>query len=321
VILGDLPLWFARALALAFGLVWGSFLNVVIYRVPRDLSVVRPGSTCPGCQKPIAWYDNVPVVSWVLLRGRARCCGIAISPRYPLVELIGGALSLAIVEVILRALPASEPLGRAAAIYGADFALCMGLVAAAFIDAEYMYLPNPITYGGTVLGIGTASLHGMHYLDALIGAGVGYAVLLVVDFVYKRIRGRAGTGLGDAKLLMLAGAWFGWQGVYFTLLAGSIQGTLYAIGVYFVRGKIEEPEAVRQERAELERAAREGDEEAKEILEEDPLGKPPEEGFARAPIPFGPFLILAILEYLFLRDWILAVFRRFISPIGFDSQG
>jgi leader peptidase (prepilin peptidase)/N-methyltransferase len=318
LILADLPLWFLRATAIAFGLIWGSFLNVVIYRLPRDMSVVRPGSTCPGCKKPIAWYDNIPVFSWLILRGRARCCGTPISPRYPLVEAIGGALSLAIVEVILRGLPPTEPLGRALAIYGANFALCMGLVAAAFIDAEYMHLPNSITYGGTILGLGTASFREMSYIEAIGGACVGFAILFIVNFVYKRIRGRAGAGIGDAKLLMLAGAWFGWAGVYFVLLAGSVQGTLYAIGVWLVRGKIEEPEAVKEERAELEKAAAEGDEEAKEILEDDPLGKPPEEGFGRAPIPFGPFLILAILEYLFAREPILRLFRGLILPAAID---
>jgi leader peptidase (prepilin peptidase)/N-methyltransferase len=320
VTIGDLPLptWFVRAVAIALGLVWGSFLNVVIYRVPRDLSIVRPGSTCPDCKKPIAWYDNIPVLSWVILRGRARCCGTRISPRYPQVELIGGALSLAIVEVVLRALPLDEPLGRAAAIFVADFALVLGLVAAAFIDAEFMHLPNAITYGGTILGLGTTSLRGMSYTDAILGACVGFGVLFVVNFVYKHIRGRAGAGIGDAKLLMLAGAWFGWPGVYFALLAGSIQATLYAIVVWLVRGKIEEPDAVKEERAELERAAAEGDEEAKEILEEDPLGKPPEEGFGRSPIPAGPFLILAILEYLFAREPILRLFRGVILPGQID---
>ncbi len=309
VILADAPLWFLRTFAIAFGLIWGSFLNVVIYRVPRDMSVVRPPSHCPGCGKPIAPYDNVPVLSYVLLRGRARCCGVKMSPRYPLVELIGGALSLAIVEVVLRALPASEPLGRAAAIYGADFALCMGLTAAAFIDAETMYLPDPITIGGAVLGVATASLRGMTFVQAIVGGAVGYGIIWLVGVLYKALRGRAGAGLGDAKLLMLAGAWFGWRGVYFTLLAGSIQGTLYSLVVYRVRGKIDEPEFVKAERAELEREAAAGDLEAKELLEEDIVGKPPADGLMRAAIPFGPFLILAILELLFAERSILAFYE------------
>jgi leader peptidase (prepilin peptidase)/N-methyltransferase len=315
VILADVPLWFLRAVAIPFGLIWGSFLNVVIYRVPRDMSVVRPASHCPACGKPIAGYDNIPVLSYVILRGKARCCGARLSPRYPLVELIGGALSLAIVEVIVRALPASEPLVRAVAIYSADLALCLSLVAAAFIDAEHMYLPDTVTIGGTILGLATASFRDMSIASALVGAAVGFGVLWIVGIVYRKIRGRAGAGLGDAKLLMLAGAWFGWEGVYFTILAGSVQGTLYAIVTYLVHGKIEEPEAVKAERAELEKLAAEGDKEAQEALDEDPLGKPPEGGFARSPLPFGPFLILAILEYLFARDLITRLFRDFLMLV------
>jgi len=301
LILADAPLWFLRTFAIAFGLIWGSFLNVVIYRVPRDMSVVRPGSHCPACGKPIAGYYNVPVLSYVLLRGRAACCGAKMSPRYPLVELLGGALSLAIIEVIVRPMPASEPLGRALAIYGADFALCMGLTAAAFIDFEWMLLPDSINIGGAVLGVATASFRGLGLAESLLSAVIGYAVIWLVGVIYKKVRGRSGAGMGDAKLLMLAGAWFGWHGVYFTLLAGSIQGTLFTAIIYLVRGKIDEPAAVKAEREELEREAAAGDLEAQEILDEDPVGKAPEPGFFRAAIPFGPFLILAILELLFLR--------------------
>src|SRR3954469_18365396 len=132
--LGDLPTWFVRIVALVHGLLWGSFLNVVIYRVPREMSVVSPPSHCPGCGAAVQPWDNVPVLAYLVLRGRARCCGVRMSPRYPLVELIGGLLSLAVFEVIVRGLPGSVSVGRAAAIYGADFTLCLGLVAAAFID-------------------------------------------------------------------------------------------------------------------------------------------------------------------------------------------
>jgi leader peptidase (prepilin peptidase)/N-methyltransferase len=172
--LEDVPPWFLRAFALAFGLIWGSFLNVVIYRVPRGMSVVRPPSHCPACDKPIAPWDNVPVLSYVLLRGRARCCGARVSPRYPLVELMGGALSLAIVQRVILALPPGTPATRAAAVFGADLALSLGLVAAAFIDAEHMYLPDPITLGGAVLGLATSTLRGYSLVDSLVGALVGF---------------------------------------------------------------------------------------------------------------------------------------------------
>src|SRR5579871_5674931 len=135
MVLADFPPWFLRAFGIAMGLLWGSFLNVVIYRVPRGMSVVRPPSHCPGCGKPIAPYDNIPIVSYLLLRGRARCCGARMSPRYPLVEAIGGALAWAIVERCVLVLPPGTSFARAAAVFAADFAVSLGLVAAAFIDA------------------------------------------------------------------------------------------------------------------------------------------------------------------------------------------
>lgn len=298
-----------RAFVFAFGLLWGSFLNVVIYRVPRDMSVVRPGSHCPACGKPIHAYDNLPVLSYLVLRGRARCCGARMSPRYPLVELIGGFLSLAVFEVlVLRALPGSTPVGRAAAIYGANFSLCLGLVAAAFIDAEHMFLPDSITIGGAVLGVVTATLRGLPITDALVGAAMGFlGVYVPFIFLYQRLLGRTGMGLGDAKLLALAGAWFGWTGALFVLFAGAIQGSLFALFARLTGIEMQLPEAVLEDLAELKKAAEAGDEEAKKALEDDPLAEDGE-GPPRARIPFGPFLILAILEWLFAADWLRATF-------------
>jgi leader peptidase (prepilin peptidase)/N-methyltransferase len=305
--LADVPTWFLRGFAVAFGLIWGSFLNVVIYRVPRGMSVVRPPSHCPACDKPIAGWNNVPVLSWVLMRGRARCCGAPVSARYPLVELIGGALSLAIVERVILAMPPGTPLTRVAAVFGADLALSLGLVAAAFIDAENMYLPDPITLGGTLLGVATATLRGYSFRDSLLGAVIGFVfVWLPFGVLYKRLRGRSGMGMGDAKLTMLAGAWFGWWGATFVLLAGAVQGTIGAFAILALKGKIEEPEAVTRDREELAQAAAAGDQDAKRALEDDPLAEPQGEGLGSARLPFGPFLILACLEYLLAGDWILA---------------
>jgi leader peptidase (prepilin peptidase)/N-methyltransferase len=305
--LDDVPPWFLRGFAIAFGLIWGSFLNVVIYRVPRGMSVVRPPSHCPACDEPIAGWNNVPVVSYVLMRGRARCCGAPVSPRYPLVELIGGALSLAIVQRVIFAMPGDTWLPRALAVYGADLALSLALVAAAFIDAEHMYLPDPITIGGAVLGLATSTLRGYSIRESLIGAVVGFVfVWLPFGVVYKRLRGRTGMGMGDAKLTMLAGAWFGWAGAAFVLLAGAVQGTIGALAIVAVKGKIEEPDAVTKDREELQQAAAGGDEDAKRALAEDPLAEPQGEGLGAARLPFGPFLILACLEFLLAGDWVLA---------------
>jgi leader peptidase (prepilin peptidase)/N-methyltransferase len=314
-VIGEVPVTFMRVVAVVLGLVWGSFLNVVIYRVPRGVSVVRPPSTCPACATQIPAYDNVPILSWLLLRGRARCCGVKISPRYPLVELMGGLLSLAILEVIVRALPVSTPVLRASAVFLAHFALVLSLVAAAFIDAEHMYLPDPITIGGTILGVATATLRGQRFGDAVVGALAGYVMVwLPFIVIYPRLRGRHGMGLGDAKVTMLAGAWFGWPGAFFTLMAGALQGTFAAVAIYLTVGKIEEPEAVRADREELQKAAAEGDAEAAQILADDPLGQPPDgDSLGQSRLPFGPFLILGILEQLFFGRWITETYRHWIG--------
>jgi leader peptidase (prepilin peptidase) / N-methyltransferase len=312
MVLADVPPWFLRTFAVAFGLIWGSFINVVIYRVPLGMSVIRPPSHCPGCGRPVAAYDNIPIISYIGLAGRARCCNVRLSPRYPLVELIGGAISLAIVERVL--LPMQwAPIGQTLAVYAADFALSMALVAGAFIDAEHMYLPDSITIGGAILGLATATLRGLSWKESLFGAIVGFiAIWLPFIVVYKWIRGRVGMGLGDAKLIMLAGAWFGWVGIVFALLAGAIQGTLTALAIILAKGKIEEPEAVVRDREELQRAAAEGDEEAKRAIAEDPLAVPQAEGIGQARLPFGPFLILGILEFLLAGDQIASWYEQLL---------
>lgn len=304
---------FVRVLAVLMGLLWGSFLNVVIYRVPRDMSVVRPASHCPACGAPVRPWLNVPVFSYLVLRGKASCCGAKLSPRYPLVEAMGGVISLAIVEVLVLTLEPATPLWRAGAVYVSCFALGLGMIAAAFIDLEHMILPDSITIGGAVLGLATASLRGLTFLESFVGATIGFLVVwLVFDVLYKRLRGGSGMGLGDAKLLGLAGAWFGWQGALIVLGAGAVQGTLVTIGLLLTGRGLEEPEAVQREREELQAELEALDPEERAALEkelgEDPLMQEPEEGVLRARVPFGPFLALAILEYLFVGPLVVETF-------------
>jgi leader peptidase (prepilin peptidase)/N-methyltransferase len=301
----DLAPWLAGLFAFIWGCLWASFLNVVIYRVPRGMSVVRPASHCPGCGAPIGPLDNIPVLSWALLRGRARCCGAPVSPRYVAVEVLGGLVALAIFEVAIRPLPGDTTLWHAASIFLADLALALALIAAAFIDLSHMYLPDSITIGGTLFGVATSGLRGLSWTEALIGAAAGLVGVWLPFIVgYQALRGRAGMGLGDAKLVMLAGAWFGWPGAAFALFGGALQATVAAIVVLLVRGRIEEPEAVREDREELRRAAEQGDAEAVLALKDDPLATPPEEGVMAARMPFGPFLCLAIIEWMLGGDWI-----------------
>jgi leader peptidase (prepilin peptidase)/N-methyltransferase len=301
----DLAPWLMGLMAFVWGSLWGSFLNVVIYRVPRGMSVVRPASHCPGCGAPIRALDNIPVVSWVLLGGRARCCGVRVSPRYAAVEVLGGLVALAIVEVAIRPLPGGTTLVHAGSIFLADLALALALIAAAFIDLSHMYLPDTITIGGTLFGLATAGLRGLTWTDALIGAAAGLVgVWLPFIFGYQALRGRPGMGVGDAKLVMLAGAWFGWPGAVFALFGGALQATVAAVIVLLVHGRIEEPEAVRKDREELRRAADGGDAEALSALKGDPLATPPEEGIMASRMPFGPFLCLGIIEWMLGGDWI-----------------
>jgi leader peptidase (prepilin peptidase)/N-methyltransferase len=233
-----------------------------------------------------------------------------------LVELLGGLLAWALVETVIAALPDETPWWRVGAVFGVHLALGLDLIALAFIDLEHMYLPDELTIGGTLLGLASVPLReGATWSGSLIGAAVGFVVIwLPFDVAYRKLRGQPGMGLGDAKLVMLAGAWFGWQGALFTLLAGAVQGTLAAIAVLVARGRIDEPEAVQREREELKAAleAAEGEERAalQRELALDPIASAPEEGFGKARLAFGPFLVLAALEYLLFGKLLVDEYLR-----------
>ncbi len=296
----DFPEWLLLGTAAALGACLGSFLNVVVYRLPRDLSLSHPPSTCPGCGQRIAPYDNVPVLGWLWLRGRARCCKTKISVRYPLVELGGAFLAVLVAES--RVLVPGTEIGEGVLAFWLYLSLALGLVALALIDLEFMILPDSLTLGGAALGFASSFVRSdVTPVASAVGAVAGFvAIWLPFIWGYERLRGQPGMGLGDAKLLALAGAWFGWIGVLFALFAGALQGTLAAIVTIAIKGKVDEPEAVTREREELLAAieAAEGEERAEleRILAEDPVGTPPADGLLQARMPFGPFLALALLE-------------------------
>jgi leader peptidase (prepilin peptidase) / N-methyltransferase len=313
--LADFPPVFLVAVAVALGLLFGSFLNVVIHRLPRGENLAYPGSRCPACGKPISPRDNVPVLSFLLLRGRARCCGAKVSVRYPLVEAIGGLLAWAILHVIVFELPPDTSIATAGLVFTLHFALGLGLVAAAFIDLDHMYLPDEITLGGAVLGLVSVPLRpGASFRESLIGALVGFLIVwLPFIVVYARLRGRPGMGLGDAKLLVLAGAWFGWFGAVFALLAGAVQATAVTLTLLATGTKPEEPASVVEERRALREALAQAQGEERAELErelaEDPLAEEPGAGLGAMRLAFGPFIVLAILEFMLygplLRDEVL----------------
>jgi leader peptidase (prepilin peptidase) / N-methyltransferase len=319
----DIPPSLLRAYAVLLGLMAGSFANVVIYRTPRGLSVVRPASHCPACGVPIRPWHNIPVVSYLWLRGRARCCGARMTPRYAVVELLGGVLSWAILEAVVFALPFDASLAKAGAVFAADFVLAMGLLIATFIDLEHLYVPDTISIGGTALGLLTYSLRpGLTFTEAMAGAAAGFLIVWIpFGVVYRKVRGRTGMALGDAKLLMLAGAWFGWIGAAFVLLAGAVQGTMAVLVVLLVKGTIEEPPAVLAEKQrekekiaslpEAERAQAEAD------LADDPIFERSSnpESIGQARIAFGPFLALATLEYLLVGHNFVQGYVRWVGLV------
>jgi leader peptidase (prepilin peptidase)/N-methyltransferase len=313
LVLAELPYWFWAGVAIALGLTLGSFLNVVIHRLPRGENIAYPASRCPACGAPIRPYDNIPILSYAILLGKARCCRAPISPRYPLTELLGGLCGWAALAKVSVDTSLDAPWWMVAVLFFSYLALGLGLVAAIFIDLEFMLLPDEITLGGAVLGLLTTSVRQVGWIPSLVGAAVGFAlVYLPFVLLYRAVRGHPGMGLGDAKLLLLAGAWFGWKGAVFALLAGAMQGTAVALVVLLVKGRIEEPTQVRAEREEMTRELETLEGEAREErlreMAADPLFAQADSGIGKARIPFGPFLAIAIIEYLFFGEPLLEAY-------------
>jgi leader peptidase (prepilin peptidase) / N-methyltransferase len=258
--------------AFIFGLLWGSFLNVVIYRIPRDMGLSFPASHCPQCSAPVKPYDNIPVLSYLILRGRTRCCKKPLKARYPTVEVLGGVISLMCFVVMVAELDPRTQVLRAFASYIAYFFVCLGLLAAIYIDLDHMYIPDKITYAAIIVGLLTATLRGLTFADAALGGAAGVACLwLPTNALYRALRGRTGLGWGDGKLLVAFGVFATWQAVVMTLFGGAVLSLIFAFALKLQGKELELPEAVRQELEELEKAAKEGDAEAQKLLEEDPL--------------------------------------------------
>ena len=200
------------------GLCIGSFLNVVIHRLPRKVSLVHPGSRCPGCGMAIRPWDNVPVLSWIALRGKCRGCDASISPRYPLVELSTAALF---------ALTGAVTTGPGSLLLGLAFVSAMIVVT--LIDLDHMIIPDAITLPGTAIGV-VAALAGVTVSlgSAILGILVGAGGLWAVAMGYRAATGREGLGGGDIKLLAMVGAFLGPAGAFLTIMIGSVAGTLFA---------------------------------------------------------------------------------------------
>jgi leader peptidase (prepilin peptidase)/N-methyltransferase len=212
------------------GLIVGSFLNVCIVRIPQEGSVVSPSSHCPRCKASIRWYDNIPVLSWILLRGACRDCRETISARYPLVESLNALAWLVLYRVGL------EP--REFALYAV---LASVLIVITFIDIDYRIIPDVITLPLILIAPAAAFIIGhISVIDSLIGIIVGGGLLWAIAEIYLRLRNQEGMGLGDVKMLAMIGGLLGWEGAMFTLVVGSIIGTVFGlIAMVARRGRLD----------------------------------------------------------------------------------
>jgi leader peptidase (prepilin peptidase)/N-methyltransferase len=246
--------------AILFGLCLGSFLNVCIYRIPLKKSIVYPSSSCPQCGKKIRFYDNIPLVSYIILRGKCRSCGSAISLRYPVVEAVSGLISAA----LFMRLGVSPQ-------YFVFLLFAASLVIISFIDLQHRIIPDMISLPGILVGLGVSllKLTPVSWLDSLIGIIGGGGFLYLVAVLFEMLTRREGMGGGDIKLLAMIGAWMGWKALPFIILISSITGTLIGAASLI--------------------AARKG---------------------LRTKIPFGPFLALGALIYLFFGHELVSWFYR-----------
>lgn len=203
-----------------FGLLVGSFLNVCIYRLPRHESLLWPGSHCGSCGRALSWFENVPVVSWLLLRGRCRTCGAGISVMYPAVEISTSVL-----------------FAGGYLVYGLQPLLAVRLLFACamlvlfVIDLRHRILPNLVTLPGIVVGLVASTMLPPGLRDAVIGVVVGGGTLLAISEGYYRLRGHEGLGMGDVKMLAMIGAFLGWRLMLLTLFLASFAGSLVGVGL------------------------------------------------------------------------------------------
>lgn len=284
--------WFFPLCAFVFGAVVGSFLNVVIYRVPAGQSVVRPGSHC-ACGAPIAWHDNIPILSWFFLRGKARCCGRAYSFRYAFVELL---TALLFVGCWLHYPPAKAAIGML---------LISGLICSTFIDLDHMIIPDGLTIVGGMIGVLLSflvpSLHveqssGLMVVDSIRagvtsiqGMFIGSGLVLWIALLAERVLKKEAMGFGDVKFVGAFGAFCGWQGAVFAVFGGAIVGTVW-FAAALVWQKLAGKKAPITPRAET------------------PEGEPADLALG-VHVPFGPMLAIAgAIYFLVAHRWVDAYF-------------
>ena len=272
-----------------FGALWGSFLNVCIARIPRGMSVISPPSHCFACGERVRARDNIPILSYLLLRGRCRHCGAKFSARHALVEALTGALSaLALWSFAIEA--HGLPLGVRVARYTVYFAFTAVLVVLTFIDLDTKRLPDIITLPSIVVFyLGGFATGEVGWLPRLIGAAAGYALVRLIADGYYYATGREGLGLGAGKLLAVMGALLGWKALLPIVFCASFIGIVVSIPALLI---------ARRGRKSASAAKVDGDEAAAPT------------SIRRTEVPFGPFLAASALGYLFLHEQVWTFIER-----------
>jgi leader peptidase (prepilin peptidase) / N-methyltransferase len=292
------------ALVFVMGLLFGSFLNVVIARVPHDQSIVSPRSRCPRCGHQLAWYENIPVFSWIALRARCSACGLPISWRYPLIELLTALLFLA----------CQRRFGWSPELVS-GLVLVLLLVSLSFIDLEHWILPHELTWPGIAAGLALSVPMGLERLrDAAIGAAVAFLVFWGMEWLGRLIFKKEALGGGDKYLLALIGAFLTWKPLLGVIFLSSLQGALVGSLMLLIHGRAgPAPEApatpepgtatdaaaqpaTQPEQAGTERTGEEGDDDEDDDWVPGPTN-----------IPFGPWLSVAALEVMLLGPWLQSV--------------
>ena len=213
-----LPMTLFLTVAAVLGACFGSFSNVLVYRLPRNLSIVGPRSFCPSCKTQVSWFDNIPLLSWILLRGKCRHCSAGISPRYLVLEVAGVLCALGALARFGFTLE-----GVAAALY------LILLLDIAIIDWQHMIIPHTLTITGMVLGLAFSFFTPLGAINSVLGMALGAGIILAVSYGYKLLRGVVGMGGGDVMLMGMVGAFQGLWAVPAVLFGGAIMGTVYAL--------------------------------------------------------------------------------------------
>lgn len=296
-----IPALFAAA---AFGAIWGSFLNVCIARIPRGMSVVTPPSHCFACGARVRALDNIPILSYLLLRGRCRRCGAKFSARHALVEALTAALSVLVLWSF--ALDAQGlPLGMRVARFSVYFAFAAVLVVLTFIDLDTKRLPDRITLPAVVVFfLGGFATGEVAWLERAIGAAAGYAVVRLIADAYYYGTGREGLGLGDGKLLAAMGALLGWKALPPIVFSASFLGIMVSIPVLLVQRRKRAAESAETAVTEPAQTSTAANDLIPPAANEPPSPATP--SIRRSEVPFGPFLAASALGYLFLHRQVWA---------------